>query len=612
MSKIGRNDPCLCGSGKKYKKCCGNQKVVGIEGLIEQEIPELQGEFIEYVLVEFNTELSKYTAEHFGHLDMPKEAWRDFSLHAAIWTSFNVPLSQGETVYEKFKRTHGPRVKRPQVHEHLSNWENGRPLIGKIEEVQGNVVTVTDSLKNERVEVKKLDKEMGSPGVGEVLIGYVVPHGESYTFFLNFLTKSEEEAAAFIKVARKWCQEENVTPEEFSQRHFLTLVHLFMGDIEAQTGDGEWHFEWENERYKKVADMVQKSLSDSGYPESVRNIAVMLWRKYCSKKNPKIQKSVIYAASMEYITLNVVDPLTGATQKGVAEKYGVSSKSISNRYREIHDTIEENIFEIMEDLDSEESHLGGIEEFMSNSEGILDEVMDEWDLEELLFSASEAEGEEREELIQEALQMADRPSFVYSYLANLLELADQGTPYRKKAVEAYEKELGGQEFKTDNMGDFWLINETRPYMKAKYKYAEELMDDGETSAAIAELEEMLELNPNDNQGVRYILLVLLAQIGLFDRAERLIETYGEYETLNVVLVKAFIEYKRNGNTRNFKDLLKEVHQLNPYVLQYLKKEKTLPEREPRGFSPGDENEAVLVVGEQGHLWWEEDGLIEKL
>ena len=22
-SKLGRNDPCPCGSGKKYKKCCG-------------------------------------------------------------------------------------------------------------------------------------------------------------------------------------------------------------------------------------------------------------------------------------------------------------------------------------------------------------------------------------------------------------------------------------------------------------------------------------------------------------------------------------------------------------------------------------------------------------
>ncbi|MBQ5673856.1 MAG: SEC-C domain-containing protein, partial [Lachnospiraceae bacterium] len=24
-AKIGRNDPCPCGSGKKYKKCCGKK-----------------------------------------------------------------------------------------------------------------------------------------------------------------------------------------------------------------------------------------------------------------------------------------------------------------------------------------------------------------------------------------------------------------------------------------------------------------------------------------------------------------------------------------------------------------------------------------------------------
>lgn len=26
VKKIGRNDPCPCGSGKKYKKCCGANK----------------------------------------------------------------------------------------------------------------------------------------------------------------------------------------------------------------------------------------------------------------------------------------------------------------------------------------------------------------------------------------------------------------------------------------------------------------------------------------------------------------------------------------------------------------------------------------------------------
>lgn len=31
MPKIGRNDPCPCGSGKKYKKCC-----MGKGGIVER------------------------------------------------------------------------------------------------------------------------------------------------------------------------------------------------------------------------------------------------------------------------------------------------------------------------------------------------------------------------------------------------------------------------------------------------------------------------------------------------------------------------------------------------------------------------------------------------
>ena len=29
-TRVGRNDACLCGSGKKYKKCCGNVSSLGI------------------------------------------------------------------------------------------------------------------------------------------------------------------------------------------------------------------------------------------------------------------------------------------------------------------------------------------------------------------------------------------------------------------------------------------------------------------------------------------------------------------------------------------------------------------------------------------------------
>ncbi len=41
MPTIGRNDPCPCGSGKKYKKCCLNEtKVVSTEEFHYQRLSE--------------------------------------------------------------------------------------------------------------------------------------------------------------------------------------------------------------------------------------------------------------------------------------------------------------------------------------------------------------------------------------------------------------------------------------------------------------------------------------------------------------------------------------------------------------------------------------------
>lgn len=41
MSKVGRNDPCPYGSGKKYKKCCQSiENTVGVrKDVLEKRIP---------------------------------------------------------------------------------------------------------------------------------------------------------------------------------------------------------------------------------------------------------------------------------------------------------------------------------------------------------------------------------------------------------------------------------------------------------------------------------------------------------------------------------------------------------------------------------------------
>ena len=54
--------------------------------------------------------------------------------------------------------------------------------------------------------------------------------------------------------------------------------------------------------------------------------------------------------------------------------------------------------------------------------------------------------------------------------------------------------------------DFWGFLETRPYMRARAGLAIALIKLGDESAAIEHFRAMLKLNPNDNQGIRYLLL----------------------------------------------------------------------------------------------------------
>jgi hypothetical protein len=67
--KIGRNDPCPCGSGKKYKHCCLRTKTVSIDSIRERELDasdQLTRAMIQYV--RDNME------------DLTLDAWEDFHL----------------------------------------------------------------------------------------------------------------------------------------------------------------------------------------------------------------------------------------------------------------------------------------------------------------------------------------------------------------------------------------------------------------------------------------------------------------------------------------------------------------------------------------------------
>src|SRR5271166_1309418 len=97
----------------------------------------------------------------------------------------------------------------------------------------------------------------------------------------------------------------------------------------------------------------------------------------------------------------------------------------------------------------------------------------------------------------------------------------------REAVRAGERTLGPEFFKA-NRGHFWLMIETRPYMRARFDLGMALGNNGDIAGAIAEFEGMLDLNPRDNQGVRDYLLALYLALQNLDGAARLLRDYGDF------------------------------------------------------------------------------------
>ena len=96
-------------------------------------------------------------------------------------------------------------------------------------------------------------------------------------------------------------------------------------------------------------------------------------------------------------------------------------------------------------------------------------------------------------------------------------------------VNAGERALGPEAFR-DDVGYFWGLIETRPYMRAREGLASTHWTMGRRDEAIGHLQDMLRLNPNDNQGVRDTLAGWLLAEERDEELARLFEQYDEETT----------------------------------------------------------------------------------
>src|SRR5262249_47373556 len=139
-------------------------------------------------------------------------------------------------------------------------------------------------------------------------------------------------------------------------------------------------------------------------------------------------------------------------------------------------------------------------------------------------------------------------------------LAEHATS-RKEALRLYEqgvaageRALGAEAFERD-VGHFWGLLETRPYLRARLGLAHSLWTDGRRDEAVGHLQDMLRLNPGGNQGVRYTLAGFLLFLDRDDDLAQLLQQYHE-DSAAWAYTKALLAFRQQGDTLEARRLLK--------------------------------------------------------
>jgi tetratricopeptide (TPR) repeat protein len=229
---------------------------------------------------------------------------------------------------------------------------------------------------------------------------------------------------------------------------------------------------------------------------------------------------------------------------------------------------------------------------------------------ELAYDAMEAHGRLRIKRARQALAISEDCADAWALLAEEASTPDAAVERYERAVLAGAAALGADRF-ASLRGEFWGHLETRPYMRARLGLAGALRDVGRHDEALAHYRALLELNPGDNQGVRYLLLAALLDLGLNDEAGALLAEHGDVQAL-WPYGRLLWQLRVDGGTARTRAAFDAAFQANPYVVSYLLDPDSIPFDRPPHFALRSRAEAAYVAETLADAFAATEGALEWL
>lgn len=180
-------------------------------------------------------------------------------------------------------------------------------------------------------------------------------------------------------------------------------------------------------------------------------------------------------------------------------------------------------------------------------------------------------------------------------------------PLLERAVAILDQALAGHQ-RPANLA--WVCVENRPVLRLLFRYALWLERADRGDASQQRYRQMLAINPNDNHGIRAIVVNALLRVGQDHDALAICEDYPDDMHVETAFGAVLARY-RLGDQEGAHQALELAQSLNPHVIPMLAKERVRrPKIDPRAIQLGGKDQAWIYRDEMRDVWQGVPGLLE--
>lgn len=319
---VKRNDPCPCGSGKKYKKCCEGKQQVTVETVAIEELERVLETF--YLEYPERKDVRAYI-DHVGTWQpklenaLPHEfieaiALDDFFFHQqpTIWTSY-------------LKKTKKKTV-RPSTLSVLEGWSQPTLFIGTVNAVEEDYFQATHTLSNEVINLRRENDKPIPEGMH--VFSFILPDGTANE--TNYLAVSTLIFFPLDHVKVFEQLKKNFEVSKKSVEDYLHEDHLSFWELLVSNGyKGEEFSSFESGVLAQVKNFLEEN-------ERETTPMLELLEDYLIEGQPSARKeAAIAAGAIRYGQENGLFESLSMNVKEIAATFDISASSLTKYYQDL-------------------------------------------------------------------------------------------------------------------------------------------------------------------------------------------------------------------------------------------------------------------------------------